>query len=497
MRKRFICTMIALVFVLQLIMPAYYSVCIAKSSGSSTGGTTKKEEKGKDGSTEKGKAGSTEKGKEGKEDDENKSVLQRLLDFLKKKDDEFKWTEGKQAEARESWTLTNWSKFQDELILEGFIPESTYADVDDNVRALKPVVEKVIRGTTPHATAYGAPRVECTELMLAMIQILKNNTMIDPDNESTEFNTWKESFGQYVTGCGGRDTPSQGWTLESSIQQLYLSFTASGYAYCYENGGKSFPTMVDTKKLPSIIEGTVMHYAYSPSEGTKKYYPGIYKVSYTDDKAETFYKTYKSEIDMFYNGKNFSDEDEDEPYIPSPTFAKDVLSIYKASPAYGTLGTMSKSEVLKYLFPDGVPSSKSEMESHMITTSVPIWDGSKETTMNLKVNKKLQELWKGIFTELTAMKFPINNGSTYAYSYRNKNGGTGLSSHAYGSSIDINPGSNPQIQERHNTGGTYAPGSDPKSVTPAVVALFKKYGFKWGGDWKSKKDYMHFTLTGD
>ena len=23
-------------------------------------------------------------------------------------------------------------------------------------------------------------------------------------------------------------------------------------------------------------------------------------------------------------------------------------------------------------------------------------------------------------------------------------------------------------------------------------ALFKKYGFTWGGDWKSCKDYQHF-----
>jgi peptidoglycan LD-endopeptidase CwlK len=28
-----------------------------------------------------------------------------------------------------------------------------------------------------------------------------------------------------------------------------------------------------------------------------------------------------------------------------------------------------------------------------------------------------------------------------------------------------------------------------------VVKVFKKYGWEWGGDWKSKKDYPHFQKT--
>ena len=45
------------------------------------------------------------------------------------------------------------------------------------------------------------------------------------------------------------------------------------------------------------------------------------------------------------------------------------------------------------------------------------------------------------------------------------------------------------------TEGKYQPGVDPYSVTPEVVAIWKKHGFFWGGDWKSSKDYMHFTYT--
>lgn len=43
----------------------------------------------------------------------------------------------------------------------------------------------------------------------------------------------------------------------------------------------------------------------------------------------------------------------------------------------------------------------------------------------------------------------------------------------------------------------YRPGADPLSIPDNVVAIWKKHGFYWGGDWKSAKDYMHFTFTGN
>jgi len=27
-----------------------------------------------------------------------------------------------------------------------------------------------------------------------------------------------------------------------------------------------------------------------------------------------------------------------------------------------------------------------------------------------------------------------------------------------------------------------------------VVQIFKKYGWKWGGNWKGMKDYQHFSF---
>ena len=65
-----------------------------------------------------------------------------------------------------------------------------------------------------------------------------------------------------------------------------------------------------------------------------------------------------------------------------------------------------------------------------------------------------------------------------------------------GLAIDINPNENCEIRGGVITTGSYwKPGEDPYSI-PAdgdVVNAFKKYGFGWGGNWRSVKDYMHFS----
>ena len=74
-----------------------------------------------------------------------------------------------------------------------------------------------------------------------------------------------------------------------------------------------------------------------------------------------------------------------------------------------------------------------------------------------------------------------------------------FSIHSYGKAIDLNPVENPYVR-----GDTVLPEAgraylDRSDVRPGMVVdkdlvtkAFKKAGFKWGGDWKSLKDYQHF-----
>jgi hypothetical protein len=55
-----------------------------------------------------------------------------------------------------------------------------------------------------------------------------------------------------------------------------------------------------------------------------------------------------------------------------------------------------------------------------------------------------------------------------------------ISLHTWGIAIDINAGENPL--------------NGPSHQDPRVVAIFKSWGFAWGGDWSSPHDAMHFQL---
>lgn len=95
-----------------------------------------------------------------------------------------------------------------------------------------------------------------------------------------------------------------------------------------------------------------------------------------------------------------------------------------------------------------------------------------------------------------------NNSS--AFNYRMKTAGKTLSKHAFGLAIDINPLYNPYVKTRSNgqqyiepaNAAPYADRSRPShyKITHDDICckLFKQHGFKWGGDWKTIKDYQHF-----
>lgn len=86
-----------------------------------------------------------------------------------------------------------------------------------------------------------------------------------------------------------------------------------------------------------------------------------------------------------------------------------------------------------------------------------------------------------------------NNSS--GFNYRTVSGSLKLSRHATGRAFDLNPMYNPQIK-RGITSPKGAKYDTNKEGTldnrSAIVQIFIKSGWKWGGNWKSSKDYQHF-----
>ena len=132
----------------------------------------------------------------------------------------------------------------------------------------------------------------------------------------------------------------------------------------------------------------------------------------------------------------------------------------------------------------------------------------------LIVNKKLENEVRLIFEELYKNKFPIEKiipisdygwsdslsmlaNNTSGFNYRTINGSEGLSDHAFGRAIDINPFQNPYIPYKTKITIPIGSSYDTSKVgtitsNSIVVDIFKRYGWKWGGDWKYTKDYQHF-----
>ena len=101
----------------------------------------------------------------------------------------------------------------------------------------------------------------------------------------------------------------------------------------------------------------------------------------------------------------------------------------------------------------------------------------------------------------------IEADNTSAFNCRKATGSKKWSKHAYGKAIDINPIENPYISRSghisHKASQPYRKRKHQRRSSPEnralilphdrIVHLFKMYGWKWGGDWHSVKDYQHFS----
>lgn len=113
----------------------------------------------------------------------------------------------------------------------------------------------------------------------------------------------------------------------------------------------------------------------------------------------------------------------------------------------------------------------------------------------------IDEYWTGEGNSSDTASVDANN--TSGFCYRTVTGGGGLSNHAYGKAIDINPQQNPYVSYStgspvwyHDNANDYI---DRDTGYDHVIThddlcfqLFTQFGFEWGGDWSNPKDYQHF-----
>lgn len=135
-----------------------------------------------------------------------------------------------------------------------------------------------------------------------------------------------------------------------------------------------------------------------------------------------------------------------------------------------------------------------------------------ELVCNQAVSSDLLE----IFKELYKQKYPIASvrlvddfdaddeksmaaDNTSSFNFRTVDGKQTLSRHARGMAVDINPLYNPCVKGQKVQPATGKPYVDrtadfPHKITAEDLCcrLFKQHGWRWGGDWRTMKDYQHF-----
>jgi len=131
---------------------------------------------------------------------------------------------------------------------------------------------------------------------------------------------------------------------------------------------------------------------------------------------------------------------------------------------------------------NGWPASKDQAEIDVQSYLVP------GTDRKLRCAAAVAPLLIGFASEFHQLIEPIDAGTfdDWGYAYRMVRGNpTKLSCHSSGTAIDLNATKHPM--------GTYD--TFPDAKVPMIRALAKKYGLKWGGDFKTRPDDMHFEIN--
>ena len=130
---------------------------------------------------------------------------------------------------------------------------------------------------------------------------------------------------------------------------------------------------------------------------------------------------------------------------------------------------------------NGYPASKDPAEIGI--KSYPV----KGTDRKLRCAESVGPLLAAFAAEFHELIEPIDEGTfdDWGYAFRMVRGSTDrLSCHSSGTAIDLNATKHPL-----GKAGTF-----PVEKIPMLRALAKKYGLKWGGDFKSRPDDMHFEV---
>ena len=136
-----------------------------------------------------------------------------------------------------------------------------------------------------------------------------------------------------------------------------------------------------------------------------------------------------------------------------------------------------------------------------------------EMVCNKAIARQLLEVFKGLYEadyRIERMVLIDDYGAddersmaannTTCFNFRFMTGSRSrVSKHGMGMAVDINPLYNPYVKGGRVQPAAGRPYTKNRAAVPMAIqrgdmchSLFVKYGFSWGGAWRSLKDYQHF-----
>jgi hypothetical protein len=105
--------------------------------------------------------------------------------------------------------------------------------------------------------------------------------------------------------------------------------------------------------------------------------------------------------------------------------------------------------------------------------------------VRLPVRREIAALVAYLCDATEAKGYDLRAGWCWGYACRKIRGSSTWSNHAWGLAVDLNAPENPM-----------GPRNGRIRRYPAAIALWKNYGFRWGGDYSGRADDMHFEFMG-
>jgi hypothetical protein len=184
---------------------------------------------------------------------------------------------------------------------------------------------------------------------------------------------------------------------------------------------------------------------------------------------------------------------------------------------HSTIQAVPASVLARSTWTSGCPVAATNLR--YVTVSFRGFDGLAHTG-ELLVHARAADALVTVFGKLFAEGYPIermrvtsaaelnapptgDGNTTAAFACRPVRGQKAWSQHAYGLAVDVNPFQNPYHKGDvvlPELATSYLKRSDVRAgmIQPdgPVVRAFASVGWQWGGDYRSLKDFMHFSANG-